>query len=159
MNTVAVFGIGNAGLTDPGVGPRIVAELATLWKFPDAVVIENLAAPDSTLSGRLEAFDAVIFVESIAADAPPGTVQVFRRDEIALQEPLLKEALLHVSSGGTGPSDVTLIGVVPLSAGRQTPSIDELDDAIPFAAEAVLAELNRLGIYARPKTVAGRIRV
>jgi hydrogenase maturation protease len=141
------------------VGPRTVDQLATLWKFPDGVVIENLVAPDADLSGRLEAFDAVIFVESIASEAPPGTVQVFRHHEIALQEPLLKVPLLRASESGSGPSDVTLIGIVPPAAEKGTPSVDELDDAIPFAAEAVLAELNRLGVYARPKTVAGRIRI
>jgi hydrogenase maturation protease len=164
---VAVFGVGNVLLRDDGVGPTVVHHLNALWKFPEGVVVEDLGTPDLGLAGRMIGYQAVIFVDAVSADEAPGTVRIYRRDELmkhppglrlSPHDPSLKETIATLEFTGNGPEEISLVGIVPATLDGGTGLSEEVEDALPFATEAVLAELLRLGVTPRPRTVALPLR-
>jgi len=167
--TIAVFGIGNVLMGDDAVGPSMIRYLDALWEFPEGVILEDLGTPSLDLAGRLVDCDAVVFVDAVACkdNPPPGTLRRFNRAEIlrhppslrlSPHDPSLKETLLTVELLPNGPSDVVLIGIVPKSLDQFGLS-DEIESVLPAAADAVLAELARLGVVATrraaPRVVRG----
>ena len=142
---VAIFGIGNVLLGDDGVGPAAARYIETHFDLGDDVIVEDLGTPSLSLPGYLTGLDKVIFIDAVASDQPPGTILQFTRDEImAVQpgirisphEPSINDALILLDFAGTGPRDVTLIGVVPetLEGGLQLS--ERVAAAVPKAAAA-----------------------
>lgn len=118
----AIYGIGNILMGDDGVGPAVVAYLTAHFTFGPGVTLEDLGTPSLDLPAYLAGYDAVIFVDAVALDAPPGTIRVFSRDEITSvptgirvspHEPTINDALIVLDFAGTAPRDVVLVGVVP----------------------------------------------
>jgi hydrogenase maturation protease len=147
--SIAVYGIGNILLGDDGIGPAVVRELQSI-ALPAGITVEDLGTPSLDLPSFLMGFDSVIFVDAVAADAPPGSIRLYTRDEItAVQpgirisphEPSINDALIVLDFAGTAPRDVVLVGIVPetLEGGlRLSPT---LEAAIPHAVSAVLSQI------------------
>ena len=146
----AIYGIGNLLLGDDGVGPAVVAWLEKNRAVPVGVTLEDLGTPSLDLPNYLQDYDLVIFVDAVAVDAPPGTIRLFSREEIIAappgirvspHEPSINDALIVLDFAGGAPSDVVLVGIVPLTLeGGMTLSPD-VAAAVPHAASMVLAEL------------------
>lgn len=122
MPRCAIYGIGNLLLGDDGVGPAVVAHLSAHFDFPPDVTVEDLGTPSLDLPNYLAGYDRVIFIDAVALPAPPGTIRVFSRDEILAtptgirispHEPSIADALQVLAFAGGGPTDVTLVGIVP----------------------------------------------
>ena len=159
MIRVAVYGIGNMLLGDDGVGPAVARYLDTNFSFPAGVVVEDLGTPSLDLPGYLVDFDAVIFIDAVDADAAPGTIRSYTRDEITAvapgihlsqHEPSINDALIVLDFAGGAPRDVILIGVVPQTLDNGVSLSDAVAKAVPQVAEIVLAELAVRGIRATP---------
>jgi len=155
VRRVAVYGIGNILLGDDGVGPAVARFLNANLDFPDDVVVEDLGTPSLDLPGYLLDFDVAIFVDAVAADAPPGTVRIFTRDEIMAvapgirispHEPSINDALIVLDFAGKGPRDVVLVGVVPQTLDGGVTLSPAVAAAVPAAAAAVIAELASRGL-------------
>jgi hydrogenase maturation protease len=160
---IAVYGIGNILLGDDGVGPAVALFLNANFDFPPNVVVEDLGTPSLDLPGYLLDFDAAIFVDAVAADAPPGTIRTFTRDEIMAvapgirispHEPSINDALIVLDFAGKGPRDVVLVGIVPQTLEGGVTLSTPVATAVPGAAEAVVAELARRGIRAQRRRAA-----
>ena len=149
--STAIFGIGNILMGDDGAGPAVVRHLAAL-PLPSDVVLEDLGTPSLDLPAYLIGHDKVLFIDAVAADAPPGTIRLYSRDEIlAVQpgirisphEPSINDALLVLDFAGTAPRDVVLVGIVPetLEGGMQlSPAVTA---SVGRAGEVVLGELGQ----------------
>ena len=118
----AVYGIGNILLGDDGVGPAVVAHLRATAALPADVTLEDLGTPSLDLPSYLAGYDRVIFIDAVAADALPGTIRTYTRDEITSvptgirvspHEPTINDALIVLDFAGTAPREVVLVGVVP----------------------------------------------
>lgn len=165
MKKIGIYGIGNVLIGDDAVGPTVVNLLDALWEFPEGVVVEDLGTPSLDLAYRLAGLDAVIFVDAVSAKLEPGTIRVYRRDEIlrnppglrlSPHDPSLKETLLTCEFLGECPKEIILVGVVPEATadfGLSTP----VEAAVPLAAAAVIEELGNLGTVARRRAVAGAV--
>ena len=149
----AVYGIGNILLGDDGVGPAVAHYLAAHFDL-SGVVVEDLGTPSLDLPGYLVDFETVIFVDAVAADAAPGTVRSYSRDEITAvppgirispHEPSINDALIVLDFAGSAPRDVILIGVVPQTLEGGVALSPPVQAAVPAMAEAVLAELAARG--------------
>lgn len=163
--SIGVFGIGNVLMGDDAIGPAVVGWIASNFEMHEDVVLEDLGTPGLELPTHLVGHDTIVFIDAVAGDAAPGTVVRFERDEIVRfapgirltpHDPALKETLLMLELTENSPSEVYLIGIVPRSTAMGSGLSDELRATIPAAGRAVLAELERLGVPATPRSDASQ---
>lgn len=159
---IGVMAVGNVLTGDDGLGPYVLEVLEASYQFPPTVSLLELGTPGIDLTMFLEPLDALVVVDTVKADAPPGSVKAYRRAELleaplpvvmSPHEPTLREALLRLQLLGRGPEDVLLIGAVPAQFALGESLSAPLRAAVPALVAAVLAELERLGApaLARPK--------
>ena len=146
----AVYGIGNILMGDDGVGPAVVRFLSSNYSVPAEVTIEDLGTPSLDLPSYLAGYDTVIFIDAIVADAPPGTIRLFTREEILAappgirispHEPSINDAMIVLEFAGTAPADVVLVGIVPETLEGGMTLSSAVAAAVPRAGDAVLCEL------------------
>jgi hydrogenase maturation protease len=155
---IGVYGIGNVLAHDDAVGPSVVRLVDAGWQFDGEVVVEDLGTPAIELPTHLAGFDAVVLVDAVSASAPPGTLRIYDRAEIlkyapglrvSPHDPALRETLLMLELTSESPRIVTLVGVVPELTNMGIGLSQAVTDALPLAAEAVVAEVEKLGVVAR----------
>ena len=159
---IALFGIGNILMSDDAVGPTVARMIDAEWSMPDGVVVEDLGTPTIELPAHVAGLDAVVFIDAVTANAAPGSIIVYSREQILAHppglrvgphDPSLRETLLTLDLVGNGPRHVVLVGVVAASAKMGLGLTPAVAAAIPAAAEQALAELARLGVTpTRPET-------
>jgi hydrogenase maturation protease len=162
---VGVVGLGNVLMGDDAFGPWVVQTLLAEHDFPAGVEVQDLGTPGLDLTPYVTDLDALVLVDTVRASGPAGTVRGYRRDELlkhsprarlSPHDPGVKEALLFAEFAGRGPREVLLVGAVPETTAMGVCLSPALRSAVPIAAEAVLQELERLGVPARRKSVRGR---
>jgi hydrogenase maturation protease len=148
----AIYGIGNILMGDDGIGPAVVAWLSSNAALPDDITIEDLGTPSLDLPNYLVGYDRVIFIDAVAAAAPPGTILLYSRDEIVAtppgirispHEPTINDALIVLDFAGGAPKDVLLIGIVPHTLDVGMTLSAPVTGAVPRAAAMVLAEVGK----------------
>jgi hydrogenase maturation protease len=152
---IALFGIGNILMSDDAIGPTVARMIDAEWSMPDGVVVEDLGTPTIELPAHVAGLDAVVFIDAVTANATPGSIIVYSREQILAHppglrvgphDPSLRETLLTLDFVGNGPRDVVLVGVVAQSAKMGLGLTPAVAAAIPAAAAQALAELARLGV-------------
>ncbi len=156
--SIGVVGLGNVLMGDDAFGPWVVQVLLAENAFPEDVAVNDLGTPGLDLVPWVTDLEALILVDTVRAEAPPGTIRLYRRDDIlkhppgtrlSPHDPGVKEALLTAEFAGQAPREVLLVGAVPerteMGVGLSAP----VRHAVSAAAEEVLRELARLG---RPAT-------
>jgi hydrogenase maturation protease len=155
---IGVIGLGNVLMGDDAFGPWVVQTLLAENDFPDGVAVEDLGTPGLDLIPWVTDLEALILVDTVRSDLAPGTLRLYRRDDIlkhppqprlSPHDPALKEALLTAEFAGRGPREVLLVGAVPETTAMGVSLSPALRTAVPAAAEEVLKELARLD---RPAT-------
>jgi len=148
----AVYGIGNILLGDDGIGPAVVAYLASHCELGPDVTIEDLGTPSLDLPNYLTGYDRVIFIDAVASDAPPGTIRLYSRDEIVAappgirispHEPTINDALIVLDFAGGAPREVVLVGVAPQTLEGGMTLSPAVAGAVPRAAAMVMVELGK----------------
>ena len=146
----AIYGIGNVLLGDDGVGPAVVRHLAAL-PLPPNTILEDLGTPSLDLPAYLIGCDTVIFIDAVAADAPPGTIRIYSREEIIAaqpgirispHEPSINDALIVLDFAGGAPREVMLVGVVPATLEGGLALSADVAAAVPLAAHTALSLLH-----------------
>lgn len=151
---IRLLGLGNVLMGDDGFGPYVIETLLARYDFPANVSVIDVGTPGLDLAPFLIGADAVIVVDTVRADAAPGTLRIYRRDAILTHapqprlgphDPGLKQTLLALDFAGRGPAEVTLVGVVPQTiapCARLSPTVRASIDA---AVDACVSELELLG--------------
>jgi hydrogenase maturation protease len=151
---VGVIGLGNVLMGDDAFGPWVVQTLLASHAFPEDVRVLDLGTPGLDLLPYVTDVEALVLVDTVRADAPPGSIRLYRGEEIlrhappprlSPHDPGVKEALLTADFEGRGPREVLLVGVVPSDTSMGVRLSPALREAVPLAVAAVLAELDRLG--------------
>ncbi len=151
---VGVIGLGNVLMGDDAFGPWVVETLLAEYEFPAQVDVQDLGTPGLDLTPYLTDIEALILVDTVRSDAPPGTLRLYRRDDIlkhppqprlSPHDPAVKEALLTAEFEGRGPREVLLVGAVPEQTAMGVHLGVALREAVPRAVGEVLRELERLG--------------
>jgi len=162
MKPILIGGIGNVLLGDDGVGPYVVRLLESRYEFGNDVEIVDLGTPALDLLHRISGRNVVILVDCVASDQPPGSIVLYRKEDILRiaptprldpHSPALSECLLTAEMFGTGPCNVLLVGVVgqSLEPGCQlSPAVRE---AVESAIEAIVLELRFLGCSVEKKAI------
>jgi hydrogenase maturation protease len=157
---VGVIGLGNVLMGDDAFGPWVVQALLAGHEFPDGVAVQDLGTPGLDLLPYLTDLEALVLVDTVRADAAPGSLRLYRRDDLlrhappprlSPHDPGVKEALLTADFEGRGPREVLLVGAVPAQTAMGVRLSPTLRDAVPLAAAEVLRELERLGCPASPR--------
>lgn len=152
---ICVLGLGSVLMGDDGVGPLVVERLRASWDLPSGVELVDAGTPGPDLFHYLEGWDAVVVVDTVRADAPPGTVRLYRGDSVRAipasprlspHDPDLRQAMLTTEMAGTAPGEVMLVGIVPGVVELGTALSPEVEKALPAIERAVTAELRRLGV-------------
>jgi hydrogenase maturation protease len=152
---IRVLGIGNVLMSDDGFGPFVVRLLdATYESTPDVEFID-VGTPGLDLTPYLLGVDAVIFVDALSSKGNAGEIRVYDREDILRHppqprtgghDPAMKEALLTVAAAGRGPSQVTLIGVIPEWITTGVVLSLQVQAAVGRAAATVIRALKSLGV-------------
>jgi len=161
---VGVIGLGNVLMGDDAFGPWVVQVLLAGYDFAEGVTVLDLGTPGLDLLPYLTDLDALVLVDTVRADAPPGSIRHYRRDQLlrhapqprlSPHDPGVKEALLTAEFEGRGPREVLLVGAVPAQTAMGVRLSPALRQAVPIAVEEVLFELRRLGRPASPRAEPG----
>jgi hydrogenase maturation protease len=165
MKRVNIGGVGSVLLGDDGIGPFMVNVLDSLYQFPDNVSLQDLGTPGLDLIVHLCATDCLILIDSVKNDAQPGTVTLYRKQDILRHgpapvrldphAPVLSESLLIADFAGQGAEEVLLIGVTGEHYEVNRAISDAARSAGPQVIATVLAELDRLGIPYTKKAKPG----
>ncbi|MCK6550096.1 hydrogenase maturation protease [Myxococcota bacterium] len=152
---IAVLGLGNTLLGDDAAGPRIIQELLRCWELPSRVEALDLGTPGLDLSPYLHGREAVLFVDTIDLDAPPGTVVQLERDallagdlppRVSPHDPALRESVHLVELVSERPLDAALVAVVPAHHELGSPMSPPVSDALAPATDAVIRWLRARGL-------------
>jgi hydrogenase maturation protease len=155
VTRILIGGIGNVLLEDDGVGPYTVRVLEATYEFEDAVEIIDLGTPALDLVDQISGRDAVILIDSVDSGATPGTVLLYRKEDILRHppavrmdphSPALAETLLGVDLFGETPKEFLLIGVTGDSYNPGCDLSPLVQWSVKLAISEVLRELDRLGV-------------
>jgi len=162
MKKVLIGGIGNVLLGDDGVGPYVARLLDARYQFGEGVEVADLGTPALDLIDQLSSKDAVILIDSIKSDLPPGSVRLYRKDDLIHyrpqvrmdpHSPALGEAILTAELFGTSPESLLLVGVVGESYDSGCALSKSVSGSIERVIEQVLRELDGIGIKYEQRTV------
>jgi hydrogenase maturation protease len=143
-------------LGDDGFGPYVVHLLQALYSFSDNVEIVDLGTPALDLTHRIIDLDLLILVDSIASDDPPGTLLLYRKEDILHEappqrldphSPALSECLLASEMLGAPPTNVLLVGVVGKNYESGLEMSATVCRSVEPAINVVLQELDRMGFH------------
>jgi hydrogenase maturation protease len=158
---VLVLGIGNLLWADEGFGVRAVEALHERWQLPAQVSVVDGGTQGLYLLDHLCAAACVLVFDAIDFDLAPGTLRVFRDDEVpvwsdtmmSLHQASFQELLSLARLRDRFPRRLTLIGVQPQVlddlGGSLSPIVrSRVDEAVDLAVR----ELADWGIAAAPRT-------
>jgi len=156
VKNILIGGIGNVLLGDDAVGPYVIHLLECSYRFDHSVEIADLGTPALDLTHRIAGRDAVILVDCIASkDYEPGTVLLIRKDDLLRAMPLqrldphspaLAECLMTANMLGAAPEQMLLVGIVAQSYEPGHPLSETVRGAARKAIDAILEELQPLGV-------------
>jgi hydrogenase maturation protease len=159
-----VLGLGNVLVGDDAFGPHVIALIRARFAAPAGVVIHDVGTPGLDLAPHIAGTRAVVVIDTVKADAPPGTLRLYRRHHLFARAPLprtnphqpgLVETLMLLDLLDVAPPDVLLIGAVPARYDTGARLSDPLAAAVHDAIDEVLHELERLGAPLTPRPEPG----
>lgn len=155
MKKVLVGGIGGILLGDDGVGPYVARLLAARYQFAEGVEVADLGTPALDMIDELWGRDAVILIDSVDTEATPGSVILYRKEDIMRHRPALRmdphspalvDALLSAELFGVAPREVLLVGIQAQSFEPSCSLSEPVKAAVDSAIGEVLRELDRLNV-------------
>ena len=151
--SLLILGLGNTLLTDDGVGPAVVTSLKESYLVPPEVQVLDGGTLGLSLLPYIEDVDAMILVDAVRHDAPPGTLVRLQGDEVA---PAVATRLSPHQVGVADvldgarwrdryPRSVVLLGLVPESIDLAYGLSADVARALPALVEQVAEEAGTLG--------------
>ena len=158
---VLVLGVGNLLWADEGFGVRCVEALGARWRLDGDVSLVDGGTQGLALLGVIGESSHVLLFDALDFGHPPGTLLVYRddevpaamgRDKMSLHQAGMNDVLACVELLGRSPRRLTLIGVQPVQlddyGGSLTPIVRQrVEQAVAIALE----ELGRWGISLQPR--------
>ena len=163
---VRVLGLGNVLMGDDALGPWVVEELLARWEFPEGVSVVDVGTPGLDLTPYLADADTILLVDTVKADAPPGTLRIYDREQLlrhpppprlSPHDPGLTEALLSLDFAGAAPRDIVLIGVVPERVAKGVGLTPRVRQSVPAVVAEVIERLRALGFSPTPRAASASV--
>jgi len=154
---VLVAGIGNLFCGDDGFGPEVARRLAASGALPEGVRAVDYGIRGMHLAyDLLDGYDALVIVDAVPGDVPPGAVTVLEVGEDDLGATQLDPhgmapgaVLASLSDLGGRLPPTYVVGCRPLDVGERIGLSREVEAAVSVAMDAVHAVL-------RERVSAGR---
>lgn len=168
MKSALIGGIGNVLLGDDGVGPYVIRLLEAQFTFAENVDVVDLGTPALDLTHRISGRHALILVDSVSSNDPPGTIVLYRKQDIIRQapapkldqhSPALSECLFTADLLGTGPENVLLVGIVGDCYEPGSGLSEAVRQSVEAAIGAILEELSQLGFSFQKKPCPDEPRI
>jgi hydrogenase maturation protease len=146
-----LLGIGNTLLSDDGIGVHVITALEADADVRAAARLNDGGTIGLALLGDIEDCEALIAVDAMQLDQPPGTLRVFTGEAMDLalagrkrtaHEVALSDLLQAAALIGRRPSRRALVGIQPQSVDWGLVPTAEVAAAIPRACAAVAALLS-----------------
>lgn len=121
--SIVVLGLGNALLSDEGVGVHVLQALESRFIFPDNVALIDGGTCGMELLEQLENLDALIIIDCVRHGLEPGTpvlltgpaVPVFFKTKLSPHQIGLADVLASLTLIGRAPAATTIVGIQPES--------------------------------------------
>lgn len=148
---------------DDGFGPAVIREFLERYEVGPEVEVIDLGTPGLDLTPWLTDTHHVIFVDTVKAALPPGSLRIYDKADLTKHAPFartgphdpgVKECILTLEFAGRAPEHVTVVGVVPSECSMSLDLTPPLAAAVSAAADAVAEALARLDDEVRPKAAA-----
>ena len=144
MITTLVLGLGNTIMTDDGIGPKVIEQLAKCTLMEDVSLLDG-GTLGLDLLPYLEGIKRLIIVDAVELAQSPGTVVMLTGDQvpIALETKLsphqmgMKDLLAVARLMGQLPDEIILIGIQPADLEMGTELTPEVAAALPQAEKLV----------------------
>jgi hydrogenase maturation protease len=156
MKRVLIAGIGNILLSDDGVGPYVLHRLESCYTFQEGVELEDLGTPALDFIDHIAGLDALLVIDSVENGKVPGTITRYRREDLARLQPSVRmdthspaitESLTAAEVFfGASPAEILLVGISAETYAAGCTLSEKVKAAVDPAVQAVLAELDRLGV-------------
>ncbi|HLZ43855.1 MAG TPA: hydrogenase maturation protease [Candidatus Sulfotelmatobacter sp.] len=161
MRTALIGGIGNVLLGDDGVGPYVLRILESQYCFGDDIELVDLGTPSLDLTHQIVGLRALILIDSVASDDAPGTVLLYRKEDILRiipserldpHSPALSECLMTAAMLGASPEHVLLMGIVGAQYEPGQGLSTAVRDSVAKPIAEIVEELQRLGYSCHAKS-------
>jgi hydrogenase maturation protease len=157
--SLLVLGLGNVLLEDDGLGVAAVSRLLDRFDVPPGARVLDGGTLGLSLLPYLEDADAVILVDAVRADGPPGTLVRLDGDEVptaiatrlSVHQVGVADLLEAARWLGWYPGRVVLLGAVPASMELGVSLSSPVAAALPVLVERVVAEARAFGCVFEPK--------
>ena len=142
---VLVMGIGNTLLQDDGIGIHVTERFKSQQADPNVEVVDGGTIGLSLLPD-IEDADAVVIVDASEIGERPGTMRIFRNEEIdrqlsgkkrSVHEVALYDLFSAAAIRGRSPGQRVLIAIQPASTEWGLEPTPEVKAAIPKACDAL----------------------
>jgi len=156
--SVRILGVGNVLMGDDGFGPYVARTLEALYELPEHASVQDVGTPGLDFTPYLDGARAVIVLDTVTGDEPPGTIKTYTRDQLlstpppdrmSPHQPGLREAMMAAEFTDSSPDEILVVGVVPASLDTGTGLSPAVRAAVESAIRAVVAVLDRLGVQPR----------
>ena len=156
--SIRVLGMGNVLMGDDGFGPLVARILQARYDFPDEVEVHDVGTPGLDLTPYICHARAVIVIDTVHGDGPPGSIRVLGLADLmkaappprtSPHQPGLREALMAAELTDATPEELLIVGVVPSTTDTRTALSDQIAASVEPVVERVVRELERLGARVR----------
>jgi len=145
---ILVLGLGNTRLADDGIGVHVVRHLARDPNTPPGLKPLDAGAFGFRLLSKLTKAPAVLIVDAAELGAPPGTICLLEREELALHvsrggriaahESGLVDLLTLARLNGPGPRRLALLAVQPQSLEWDEDMSAPVAESLPVVCQEVV---------------------
>ena len=150
---ILVLGVGNLLLMDEGVGVRALDAIEDRFEIPAGVELMDGGTSGMELLGYIQGRDALIILDAVTCNEPPGTIVRMEGDEVpALFRKKISPHQLGLSDliaaarlTDTLPKQVVLFGIEPKEIGTGLRLSDTVGAVMEDLAILVARELEALG--------------
>jgi hydrogenase maturation protease len=144
-----VLGLGNPLMADDGAGGEALRILEEQYVVPATVDLVDGGTMGLYLLDRVAGYDRVLVVDSMAVDAPPGTIVRVEGDDVAAvfgahvspHQAGFSDLLAALTLLGRAPAELVAIGIVPACLEVRLGVSDVVRENLESLAESLAVQL------------------
>ena len=153
-----ILGLGNVLCGDDGLGAVAIARIRARYEIPEGMSVLDGGTLGLSLLPHLEDAEKVILVDSIRAEAPPGSFVRLEGEEVgpavagrlSVHQVGVADLLDAARWRGKLPEELVLLGLVPESLEVGLTRSARVEAGLPGLVDRVVEEAGRLGFELHP---------